>query len=345
MSQVHNESRNQVRDYDTITVTPCTPHIGAEIGNIDLTQPLSNRQVQEVHDAIIAHSVIFFRNQKIDFASHERLVRYFGEPHVHVGGKGTASKSVPGYPGIRHQYFDASSKRVSGEEWHSDQSCAEIPPMYSVLYQEIIPPDGGGDTMFASAYKAYEELSPSMKTYLEGKTATHDGARVFDKNADVYPTAVHPVVIRHGKRPQGTVRQPRIHESHQRIAADGKSRRAGIPLRPHRAAALEHTLPLDAAFDRLLGQSLHPALCDLGLLAERPLGLPHVRQRHRAPGGLAAGPQRRKLRRHDIGISHLPREQMLPAREAGHAADEVGRQRGVVIGQVAADQFNDQRRL
>ena len=197
MSQVHNESRNQVRDYDTITVTPCTPHIGAEIGNIDLTQPLSNRQVQEVHDAIIAHSVIFFRNQKIDFASHERLVRYFGEPHVHVGGKGTASKSVPGYPGIRHQYFDASSKRVSGEEWHSDQSCAEIPPMYSVLYQEIIPPDGGGDTMFASAYKAYEELSPSMKTYLEGKTATHDGARVFDKNADVYPTAVHPVVIRH----------------------------------------------------------------------------------------------------------------------------------------------------
>ena len=175
---------SQVRDYDTITVTPCTPHIGAEIGNIDLTRPLSNRQVEEVHDAIIAHGVIFFRDQKIDFESHERLVRYFGEPHVHVGGKGTASKTIPGYPAIRKQYFDANSKRVSGEEWHSDQSCAEIPPMYSVLYQEIIPPNGGGDTMFASAYKAYEELSPSMKAYLEGKTATHDGARGFDKKAD-----------------------------------------------------------------------------------------------------------------------------------------------------------------
>jgi hypothetical protein len=35
MSQVHNESRNQVLDYDTITVTPCTPHIGAEIGKIE----------------------------------------------------------------------------------------------------------------------------------------------------------------------------------------------------------------------------------------------------------------------------------------------------------------------
>jgi taurine dioxygenase len=197
MNQIHHQTPDKVREYDTITVTPCTPHIGAEIGNIDLTRPLSNRQVEEVHDAIIAHGVIFFRNQKIDFESHERLVRYFGEPHVHVGGKGTASKIIPGYPAIRKQYFDANSKRVSGEEWHSDQSCAEIPPMYSVLYQEIIPPNGGGDTMFASACKAYEELSPSMKTYLEDKTATHDGARGFDKNADTYPVAVHPVVIRH----------------------------------------------------------------------------------------------------------------------------------------------------
>ncbi len=122
--------------YDSITVTPSTPHVGAEIGNIDLAWPLSNRQVQEVHDAIIAHGVVFFRDQKIDFDSHERIVRYFGEPHVHVGGKGTASKGVPGHPAIRHQYFDANSKRVSGEEWHSDQSCAEIPPMYSVLYQD-----------------------------------------------------------------------------------------------------------------------------------------------------------------------------------------------------------------
>jgi taurine dioxygenase len=197
MSQIRDQIRDQVRNHDAIIVTRCTPHIGAEIGNIDLTRPLSNRQVEEVHDAIIAHGVIFFREQKIDFESHERLVRYFGEPHVHVGGKGTASSTIPGHPAIRKQYFDANSKRVSGEEWHSDQSCAEIPPMYSVLYQEIIPPNGGGDTMFASAYKAYEELSPSMKAYLEGKTATHDGARGFDKKADTYPVSVHPVVIRH----------------------------------------------------------------------------------------------------------------------------------------------------
>ena len=224
MSQIRDQVRERAGDYDTITVTPCTPHIGAEIGNIDLTRALSNRQVEEVHDAIIAHGVIFFRNQKIDFESHERLVRYFGEPHIHVGGKGTASTIVSGHPAIRKQYFDANSKRVSGEEWHSDQSCAETPPMYSVLYQEIIPPNGGGDTMFASAYKAYEELSPSMKTYLEGKTATHDGARGFDKKADTYPVSVHPVVIRHPESGRKALFVNREFTSHINEVSAGESR-------------------------------------------------------------------------------------------------------------------------
>src|SRR6516162_6134831 len=197
MSQIRDQVRERARDCDIITVTPCTPHIGAEIGNIDLTRALSNRQVEEVHDAIIAHGVIFFRNQKIDFESQERLVRYFGEPHVHVGGKGTASTIVPGHPAIRKQYFDANSKRVAGEDWHSDQSYAEIPPTYSILYQEQVPPNGGGDTMFSSACKAYEELSPGMKTYLEGKTATHVGGKSFDKIPDARPAVVHPIVVRH----------------------------------------------------------------------------------------------------------------------------------------------------
>jgi len=183
--------------YETITVTLTSPHVGAEIGNIDLTRPLEGRQVQELREAITAHGVLFFRDQKIDFAAHERFVRYFGEPHEHVGGDYTASKRIPGFPGIRKQYFDAKSERVAGEEWHSDQSYAEIPPTFSILYQEQVPPNGGGDTMFLSACKAYEELSAGMKTYLDGKTATHAGGKSFDKIPNARPAVVHPIVVRH----------------------------------------------------------------------------------------------------------------------------------------------------
>lgn len=185
-------------EFETITATPSTPHIGAEIGNVDLKKPLSNRQVEEVYQALLKYQVIFFRDQPITFEQHVNFACQFGKLHVHVGGDGTASQMVEGHPEVRRQHFDGNSKRVSGEVWHTDQSCAEIPPMASILRQEIVPPDGGGDTLFASMYAAYDALSPRWKTFLEGLTAFHDGALVFNRGATTkYPTAVHPVITKH----------------------------------------------------------------------------------------------------------------------------------------------------
>jgi taurine dioxygenase len=183
-------------------VKKCSPHIGAEIGGVDLTGTLGKAELEEIHTALNEFGVVFFRNQKLTPELQDRFVRYLGEPHVHVGGKSTASKPVDGYPALRKQHFNENSARISGEAWHTDQSCAEIPPKYSVLYQEIIPPDGGGDTMFLSAAKAYEELSESMKEYLDGKTAFHNADAAFDasvtkNNQETHLVADHPVVITH----------------------------------------------------------------------------------------------------------------------------------------------------
>lgn len=181
-----------------ITVTPLSPHVGAEIGNVDLTQPLSPGQVNDLKQALAKHGVIFFHDQAIDLEMHRRFARYFGELHIHVGGEGTASKPDEKYPEARRQHFDANSKRVSGEVWHTDQSCAAVPPMASILHQRIVPPDGGGDTLFASMYAAYEALSERMKSFLAGLTATHDGAKLFDKGTrTVYPVSSHPVIAVH----------------------------------------------------------------------------------------------------------------------------------------------------
>lgn len=184
--------------YQTIEVRKLTPVIGAEIGGIDLARPLGNQQFQEIHDALMAHLVIFFRDQKIGIEQHKEFGRRFGELVIHPA----AGSGVPEHPEIRVVQADERSTRVNGEVWHSDLSCQAEPPMGSILYVKEAPPDGGGDTAFANMYAAYDALSERMKAHLDGLTAVHDSAHVYadpsyarpDKQM---PRAEHPVVRTH----------------------------------------------------------------------------------------------------------------------------------------------------
>lgn len=179
-------------NYRSITAKPLSPHIGAVIGNVDLTRELSVEQIAEIKDAFTRFQVIFFRDQKISHEDQIRFASHFGPLGQHVG-KNTISKPTDN-PLVRRFHYDETSDRISGENWHSDQSCAAMPPLGSMLYLHTIPPDGGGDTMFASTYAAYDALSDRMKDYLVGLTATHDGARVFGPGT---PKSSHPVIVRH----------------------------------------------------------------------------------------------------------------------------------------------------
>ena len=57
--------------YQTIEVKKLTPHIGAEIGGVDLSRPLGNQQFQEVHDALMENLVVFFRDQQLSVEQHK----------------------------------------------------------------------------------------------------------------------------------------------------------------------------------------------------------------------------------------------------------------------------------
>jgi Taurine catabolism dioxygenase TauD, TfdA family len=96
--------------YETVEVKPVTATIGAEIFGIDLGRPLGNQQFQEVHDALMAHQVIFFRDQKLSFEQHKAFGRLFGELHIHPNTPGP-----DGHPEILPIHADANSKRISGE--------------------------------------------------------------------------------------------------------------------------------------------------------------------------------------------------------------------------------------
>jgi taurine dioxygenase len=185
--------------YHTIEVRKCTPSIGAEIVGVDLSRPLGDQQFREVHDALMHQLVIFFRDQKLSAEQHKVLGARFGKLHVHPA----APNKLPGHPEIAVIRADEASTRIAGEEWHSDVSCESEPPMGAILYVTEVPPDGGGDTMFATMYRAYETLSEPIRRMLDGLNAIHDGEPYYrgrygvDDTGKTFPHAAHPVVRTH----------------------------------------------------------------------------------------------------------------------------------------------------
>jgi taurine dioxygenase len=183
--------------YETITVDKLTPVIGAEIGGIDLGASLSDRQLDEIHRALVENLVIFFRDQTFSPQQHLAFGRRFGDLHVHP-----AAPHEAGIPELMKIHADKDSPRANGEGWHTDVSCDPEPPMGTILHIRRCPPKGG-DTLFASMYAAYEALSDRMKTYLQGLTATHDGEHVYrglfdgQPEKQLYPRAEHPVIRTH----------------------------------------------------------------------------------------------------------------------------------------------------
>jgi len=185
--------------YQTIEVRKLTPIIGAEIFGADLSKTLGNQQYEEIHLALMENLVIFFRDQTISVDQQKDFGRRFGKLHTHPA----APKGLEQHPEILVIRADEKSKRVAGEEWHSDVSCDPEPPMGSILYLTTVPPDGGGDTMFANMYRAYETLSEPLRKMLEGLTAVHDGEHVYrgrygmKDEGRVFPRSEHPVIRTH----------------------------------------------------------------------------------------------------------------------------------------------------
>jgi len=178
-----------------IRVTPLTNRIGAEISEVDLSKPLSDAVIGAIHDALMIHQVVFFRDQKLDHESHKAFGRRFGELFIHNGVAG-----IPGHPEIVAIHADANSKYVAGDNWHSDLTMNPEPPMGSILYMHTLP-ETGGDTLWASMYAAYDALSDRMKAHLSGLTALHDGEHVYrpiiNDPTKTYPCSAHPVIRVH----------------------------------------------------------------------------------------------------------------------------------------------------
>ncbi|MFT5505686.1 MAG: taurine dioxygenase [Gammaproteobacteria bacterium] len=182
-----------------------SPHLGAFVEGIDLTKPVSDADIAEIHQGWLDHCVLFFRNQPISKEQHLELASRLGEieePHpVFDNDKSDARLTIIESKGREHD---------SEHYWHTDVTYQDAPSKGSILVARKIP-ESGGDTLFASMYAAYDTLSKPLQTLLESLSAQHSFERgwattyrMFEGGEDklyglkkVFPLMTHPALRTH----------------------------------------------------------------------------------------------------------------------------------------------------
>ena len=166
------------------TVSTLAGSLGAEIHGPALAG-VTPAEVEAIKQLLHDHLVIFFPGQSPTPEEQINFGRHFGKLEGHP--------NLTSDPTLPPEIFEL--KAASGgvaDEWHTDLTFQECPAVMSIL-QMVTCPQIGGDTMWASLYAAYEELSAPMQSLCDGLTALHD-AHPHDHPEQ---TAIHPVVRVH----------------------------------------------------------------------------------------------------------------------------------------------------
>lgn len=150
---------------DSVTVTKLGSRIGAQIDGVRLGGDLDPDTVEEIHQALLAHKVIFFRGQDhLDDAGQLAFAGLLGIPVGHPA----ALMAMPDAPAITQ----INSEFGKANRWHTDVTFAANYPAASIL-RAVILPSYGGSTLWASTVAAYNELPAPLKSLVENLWAVH----------------------------------------------------------------------------------------------------------------------------------------------------------------------------
>lgn len=188
-----------------IQVTPVARALGAIVSGLNLSDDLPQSAIDRLNELLIEHQVLFFRDQPITPEAQARFAARFGTLHVHP-----IYPVLPELPEIL--LLDTHGAFLpDNDNWHTDVTFTETPPLAGILAAKRIPASGG-DTLWSSCSAAYDALSESMRRFLDGLTAQHSIAKSFpperwqndpafkeryERAVAKHPPVNHPVVRTH----------------------------------------------------------------------------------------------------------------------------------------------------
>ena len=205
-----------------VEIHPTGCDVGAEVRGADMSKPLPAADVARIEKAFLDHQVLLFRDSVLDAQDFADFSAQFGPLRRHIQ-KAFRHPDVPEIVYNRNvdkdgNFDEAGARRgVTSdlrEGWHSDVSYDEFPAKATSVHAVEIP-SRGGNTCFASGYRAYDSLPEPFKErvatlkaeFALGRNTRNKQTQILTGKLTaedkVQPTVVHPVICRHPetKRP------------------------------------------------------------------------------------------------------------------------------------------------
>src|SRR5271155_4318175 len=164
-------SRNGANSPMEYTITPLTPHTGAEVRGIDLSERVDTETRAALNRAFAGHHVLVVRGQQFTPPQFVAAAQVFGELFQHD----KKEMHVPGFPQmyyVSNEQTVPGKRYISGETFHTDHSNHPAPPKATILYPVSLP-SRGGDTQYVNMHLAYDELPEAMKRKIDPLKAVH----------------------------------------------------------------------------------------------------------------------------------------------------------------------------
>ncbi|GAA2816255.1 TauD/TfdA dioxygenase family protein [Crossiella cryophila] len=169
----------------TVTVHKLGAGIGARIDGVRLGGDLPATAVAEIRAALLAHKVIFFREQQhLDDADQLAFARLLGEPTL-------AHPTVRGQQHANVLAIDSDHGKANS--WHTDVTFVDRVPAISLLRAVELPPYGG-NTVWANTVRAYQDLPPALQALVDRLWAVH--TNVYDYAGQVDSTRIGGVDVK-----------------------------------------------------------------------------------------------------------------------------------------------------
>lgn len=167
----------------SITIYPITPNFAAEIGDVDLSSPLSTADSEAIKEAFWKYSVLIFPEQSLSQDQHVKFAENFGplESSILAYRGDTPLRiraDIADVSNLDHnnKVWDKDSRlrmfQLGNRLWHTDSTFRYVPARASLLYARAVAPIGG-HTEFADMRAAYDDLDAETKQKIDSLVAEH----------------------------------------------------------------------------------------------------------------------------------------------------------------------------